>query len=80
MPMSGVDGARWGAMGRDSPRVGAEVARSRGPGDGGGPVGGARWAGPGGGPLARMEEGVATAGSPALLLAHSRVIGILWNP
>ena len=27
----------------------------------------------------RMEEDIATAGSPALLLVHSRVIGMEWN-
>ena len=32
------------------------------------------------GPLARMEEDVATAGYPAPLLAHSRVIGMNRNP
>ena len=26
-----------------------------------------------------MEEDIATAGSPALLLVHSRVIGMEWN-
>ena len=32
-----------------------------------------------GGPLARMEEDVATTGSPAPLLAYSKVIGINRN-